>query len=493
MPAVRIEGAPVIRSLRLTPIPPLARALAAASPRLSRPSTPVASLAIHGAALTLFLAACACALFASGLVAWAPGLVYVGYDLILVAIVVAATRRQAVTPPTVGAQSTLTAVLAAHNEARALPATLRALLAQSDAPDLVFIADDGSRDDTAVVLARAFGLTPPQPGGIGTSATHPTLRWLRLPHGGKARALNAALLVAETDIVLTIDADTLLEAGAVSAFRAAFATDPRLVAAGGQLKPTCDATWLGRLLQALQRREYARNALTFAAWAQLDALLHIPGALAGFRRDALLAVGGFDPDGLVEDYELIHRLRRHAALHDLDWSTGIVAAHATTDAPATVPAFLRQRQRWFCGFLETQLWYRDMVGAARYGRVGRLMLPIKAFDTLQPLHGLVALLLLPVLAVREHWGVLAAAGIFLGVKIALDVVVHARAARLNFGGVGTSFGLVPLTAAVLGGFSFEFLRHLGAALGWIAFLTGDRAWRPQARAGLVAARDTDAA
>ncbi len=415
-----------------------------------------------------------------------------GYDLLLVTIVIAATRRGTAGSRATGPRPTLAAIVAAHNEARALPRTLRALLAQTDAPDLILIADDGSRDDTADVLARDFGFSLPP---LGASTTHPTLRWLRLPHGGKARALNAALLAADADLVLTVDADTLVAAEAVGAFRAAFA-DPRLVAAGGGLMPTCEPTRVGRLLQALQRREYARNALFFRAWAGMDSLLHIPGAFAGFRRDALLAVGGFDPDCLVEDYELIHRLRRHGARHGLDWSTGMIAAHATTDAPATIHAFLRQRQRWFCGFLETQLWYRDMVGVARYGRIGRIMLPIKAFDTLQPLHGLVALALLPVLALRGDWGVLAAAATALAVKVALDVGVQARAARLLEIADDPEAPPHPgfaVAAAVVGAFSFEILRHLGAARGWIAFLTGDRAWRPQARAGLVAARDTDAA
>jgi cellulose synthase/poly-beta-1,6-N-acetylglucosamine synthase-like glycosyltransferase len=478
----------VTLSSPLTSATSLERALAAASPRLSPPPITPASLAIHGAAAVLFVAACLCAAFASNALAWAPGFVYVFYDVALTILVLVATGRQASVPHHADAPPpTLAVVVAARNEANALPRTLRALLDQTDAPDLIIVADDGSRDDTAAVLARDFAVAPPPLGGIATSATHPTLRWLKLPHGGKARALNAALLTADVDIVLTVDADTLPAADAVGAFRAAFAADRRLVAAVAALAPICEATGLGRLLQAFQHREYARNALVFAAWARLGMLLHIPGAFAGFRRSALLAVGGFDPSGLVEDYELIHRLRRHGARHGLGWTTGMVATSATTDAPAGLATFLRQRRRWFCGFLETQLWYRDMVGSARYGRVGSLMLPLKAFDTLQPLHGLVAMALLPVLALRGHWSTLLVAAALLVVKAGFDVFVQRRAARqpINVG--------AGLLKALVGLVSFEILRQIGAALGWVAFLTGDRAWRPQPRSGLVAARDTDAA
>ena len=65
------------------------------------------------------------------------------------------------------------------------------------------------------------------------------LRWLKLPQGGKARALNVAIALADTELVLTIDADTLIEPEALEAMCRAFATDPGLVAATGVLNPFC--------------------------------------------------------------------------------------------------------------------------------------------------------------------------------------------------------------------------------------------------------------
>jgi hypothetical protein len=44
-------------------------------------------------------------------------------------------------------------------------------------------------------------------------------------------------------------------------------------------------------------------------------------------------------------------------------------------------AFLRQRRRWFGGFLQTQWWYRAMIGDRQMGRLGTVMLPTKAVDT----------------------------------------------------------------------------------------------------------------
>ena len=473
----------------------LERAFAAASPRVAPEPTPWTSLAIHGAVALLFVLLAARAFAASNLAAWSAGFAYLVYDTALIVIVFRQTLpllRPAAVAAGSGVPPTLGVIVAAHDEAVVLAITLRALLAQRDAPDVVLIADDGSRDATPEVLA-GFGLVPPALGSVATSTTISSLRWLRLPHGGKARALNAALLAIETELVVTVDGDTLLDPGACGALRAAFAADPRLVAATGVLTPVCGPGVTARLLESFQTYEYIRNFLGRYAWASMDALLLISGAFAGFRRDAVLAVGGFDPACMVEDYELIHRLQRHGAKAGLGWITGAVGgARALTEAPSTVPAFLRQRRRWFCGFLQTQFWYRDMVGDRRYGKLGLVMLPIKALDTVQPLYGLFAIALLVAFLATDRAALLVpVGGAYIG-KIALDYAFHLWCIRLYRLWVdpGTLARLHhALVFALFEPFTFQVLRHLGATLGWFAFLTRHRAWGRQTRAGLLAPRD----
>jgi len=468
----------------------LATALAANSPRYAPPPTPAASVAIHGGVVLLWLLLFAGAFAFTGVWAWGTGLVYVAYDTALLIFTFVQTRALGDGGDTRsgGTAVTLGVIVAAHNEAGVLPVTLAALRAQTDAADEIVIADDGSSDATAAMLAAEFGLVASAPGTLSApSPAYPALRWLPLPHGGKARALNVALQAMTSDVVLTVDADTLLDRDAIAVMRRAFAQRPGLVAATGVLTPVCDTSLSGRLFEWFQRYEYVRNFLSRAAWGRVDALLLISGAFAGFRRAAVIEVGGFDVDCLVEDYELIHRLRRFGDAYARGWHTAVLgAARARTEAPATLPAFLRQRRRWFGGFLQTQYWYRDMVGAGAHGTLGRWMLPVKAIDTLQPIFGLTAFALLLFYLATGRVHVLLPVAAVIGTKIAVDLAFHLWSlGRYRRWAGGEAMPALPaILASLIEPFSFQLLRHAGAAWGWVYFLTGRQTWGRSSRGGL---------
>lgn len=152
----------------------LERARRAASPRYAPPPTPLTAILIHGGVMLLWVLLFLRAFGAGGVFAWSVGLAYIGYDTALLLFVFWQTRPllRAAGPggkfdrgKPGGGRISLSVIIAAHNEAAVLPETLAALFAQTEPPDEVIIADDGSDDGTAALLA-GYGLPTPAVGEI---------------------------------------------------------------------------------------------------------------------------------------------------------------------------------------------------------------------------------------------------------------------------------------------------------------------------------------
>ena len=138
----------------------LAAKRATISPRYTPPPTPLRSRLIHGGALLLWVLLFARAFGGDGLFAWSAGLTYIGYDTVLLVFVfwqtLALLRR--IKPPASSTLPAASVIVAAHDEERVLPATLRTLLAQNSPAAMILIADDGSTDGTAALLQAGYGL-----------------------------------------------------------------------------------------------------------------------------------------------------------------------------------------------------------------------------------------------------------------------------------------------------------------------------------------------
>lgn len=439
---------------------------------------------VFGVTVALLLLSIAAIFVARGELTWSVGILFLGYDTWLLCRMIALSRsalKGFPLPSGAAERPTMTVLVPARNERSVLPACLDALLAQEDAAEHIRIIDDGSSDGTVAMLAERYGIV--LEGEHGRSTTYPHLHLWAKPSSGKAASFNQILPDCRGDLIVTIDADTVVEPGCLAAMRAAFARDGKLAAACGILRPRCRGGKLARYFEFFQRYEYIRAFLWRLAWSRLDSLVLVSGAFAVYRRDVLEKLAGFDAGSWVEDYELLYRLHRRSATEDLGWHVRVIpGARAETDAPSAPGQFLRQRARWFGGFLSTIFANRDMVGSPRFGNVGRHLLPIKTIDTLLPLFAAATQLSLIFLIIHGPFPGRELL-VLLGLKLLFDLVMHLWAMRLyaRWLDLPLTLGweLASLLASVLEPFFFQPLRYSGAISGWVAFLRKRLEWSPQ--------------
>jgi cellulose synthase/poly-beta-1,6-N-acetylglucosamine synthase-like glycosyltransferase len=308
------------------------------------------------------------------------------------------------TPPLVSV------VVPAYNEELTVVESVRALLRLEYESEEIVVVNDGSSDGTLAALREAFLLVSAplafaQPlatapvRGIYRSISEPGLVVVDKENGGcKADAVNAGVNAASGELVLVVDADTVLEPDALSRAVLPFVEDPATVAAGGNVgiinggrigdgriaEVALPRSWLARF----QIVEYMRAFLLFRlACASVNAVVLISGAFGLFRRDAVIVVGGYDPTAIGEDLDLTIRLQHHFRAHDqpvriafdpnpLGW----------TQAPEDWHSLRAQRCRWRRGLLQALWRHRGMIGNARFGAVGVGALPyVLVFEGLEPL------------------------------------------------------------------------------------------------------------
>lgn len=293
----------------------------------------------------------------------------------------------------------------AYNEATTIGESVRALLALYY-PDLeIVVVNDGSRDATLTVLREQFVLVPLHPiyqrqlatkpvRGLYRSQSHPNLLVVDKENGGKADALNAGLQLATGELVCAMDADTLIEPDALLRMVRPFLLSDDVLATGGTVRiANGSLVHRGRVvtprvprraLIGFQVVEYLR-AFLFGrlGWNRLGGNLIISGAFGLFRREAVLAAGGYTHDTVGEDIELVLRLRRQGyekrGPHRV---TFIPDPVAWTEAPASLRVLRRQRDRWHRGLADTLWRHRRVLLHPRYGAMGLVAYPYFFFGEL---------------------------------------------------------------------------------------------------------------
>ncbi|MFN8130928.1 MAG: glycosyltransferase [Solirubrobacteraceae bacterium] len=286
----------------------------------------------------------------------------------------------------------------ARNESATIVASIRALLESQFVTFEVVVVNDGSTDGTLEAVRAAFRMVrvdrvprarlPTAPvRAVYASPVEPRVVLVDKANGGKADALNAGITYAVYPLFCAIDADTLLDPGALSRLVWEFQASPDTVAAGGIVRILNGSRFEdGRLAEVRTPRSVVANLQIIeylqaflggrVGWSKAGMLLIISGAFGLFRRDVVVAAGGYDAGTVGEDAELVlrlHRLRREQGRPCR--ITFFPDPICWTECPASWRGLARQRDRWQRGLIELVAKHRGMVLRPRYGRIGLAALP----------------------------------------------------------------------------------------------------------------------
>lgn len=291
-------------------------------------------------------------------------------------------------------------IVPAYNEEAGIVATVDSLLASRLRGGIrVIVVDDGSTDRTSDEVQKAF-------------EHDPRVVLIRKPNGGKSSALNTGFALATEDIVVAIDGDTVIDADGIERLILPF-EDARVGAVAGKIVVGSPRGLLARF-QAL---EYAiAQNVERHAFARLGAVGVVPGAFGAWRREVVLAHGGYMTDTLAEDADLTWALQldgwRVASRND---------ALAYTEAPESLRDFLKQRFRWSFGNLQVATKHLVSRSKAKLMTkailVGNVYLFQFAFSVFAPLIDLLVLLIIiglftSVFDPVTFWLVIASFGLF---------------------------------------------------------------------------------
>jgi cellulose synthase/poly-beta-1,6-N-acetylglucosamine synthase-like glycosyltransferase len=164
----------------------------------------------------------------------------------------------------------------------------------------------------------------------------------------KPKALNAALPSARGTFVVVYDAEDRPEPDQLRRALDVFSTGNHRLACA-QARLTIDNTadsWLARLFTAEYAGLFDVFLPSLAAWKMP---LPLGGSSNHFRTDILRRIGAWDPYNVTEDADLGMRLARFG------YRTTVISSTTYEEAPARLRPWLRQRTRWFKGWIQTWL------------------------------------------------------------------------------------------------------------------------------------------
>ncbi|MHB9159985.1 MAG: glycosyltransferase family 2 protein [Nitrosotalea sp.] len=248
-------------------------------------------------------------------------------------------------------------IVPAYNEEKVIERTIQALIDTKYPDKEIIVVDDGSKDKTWDIVDKY--------------KKH--VKALQKTNGGKASAINFGLAYSTGEIIVIVDADTIIGHDSLMHLVAGFSMDKNVAAVAGNIKVRNRKNWLTwcQAVEYVGGIQIARRALD-----AFGAIAVVPGALGSFRKSVLDEIGSYHKDTLVEDFDVTMKILKTKLV-----ISGSTNSTAYTEAPESLKNLYRQRKRWYGGNLQVFARHSDALTNPRFGTLQRLVFPYMIFSS----------------------------------------------------------------------------------------------------------------
>ena len=252
-------------------------------------------------------------------------------------------------PPELTYYPLVSVFVPAHNEERDIADAVKSIFANRYKRLEVIVINDASTDKTQEVLE-------------GLMDEYPGLKVLKLEKNmGKANGLNLAFAMSHGDIIVTLDADSVLEETAIEWAVWHFNNYPRVGAVTGNPKVKNRTSLLARI----QTAEYASVVGMIKRTQRIiGKVMTVSGVVAAWRRKAIIDAGLWSNNAITDDIEMTWKMETR--FWDVRYEPNMIC---WMYVPETLAGIWKQRKRWAQGGVETIRTHIDVFKSIKERRI----------------------------------------------------------------------------------------------------------------------------
>jgi len=294
------------------------------------------------------------------------------YNFLMIPVAIASKYQEEKKEKRLKSYPEVSIITPAYNEENTIEKCIEALI-ETNYPEEkkeIIIVDDGSTDNT-LKEAKKY--------------ENENVKVFHKENGGKHSALNYGLMFAEGDIIISVDADSIVSRKAIKLMVKSFQDSPETGAVAGNVKVRNKESFLCRCqaLEYLVGINLFRRALNLFGSVSV-----VPGCLGAFRKKLLDGSGLYDPDTLTEDFDVTVKMRKLGKIVQASNQ-----ALVYTEVPRTLKDLYKQRIRWYRGTFQTLIKHKNIISNPRFGLLRTLSYPfLLASIGFLPFAGMIVLI-----------------------------------------------------------------------------------------------------